>query len=93
MENLIQYSKAMTSALCLGENTLVELELVICSESESEVSGSLNVTQSRPTLCNPMDCSLRGSSVNGIFPRWSELPFPCSGDLPDPGVKPRSPTL
>ena len=24
---------------------------------------------------------------------WSGLPFPFSGDLPDPGVKPRSPTL
>ena len=24
---------------------------------------------------------------------WSGLPFPPSGDLPDPGVKPRSPTL
>ena len=25
------------------------------------------VTQSCPTLCNPMDCSLLGSSVHGIF--------------------------
>ena len=31
------------------------------SESESEV------TQSCPTLCDPMDCSLPGSSVHGIF--------------------------
>ena len=30
-------------------------------ESESEVA------QSCPTLCNPMDCSLPGSSVHGIF--------------------------
>ena len=30
-------------------------------ESESEV------TQSRLTLCDPMDCSLPGSSVHGIF--------------------------
>ena len=30
-------------------------------ESESEV------VQSCPTLCNPMDCSLPGSSVHGIF--------------------------
>ena len=30
------------------------------------------------------------------FPRqeyWSGLPFPSSGDLPDPGIEPRSPTL
>ena len=29
----------------------------------------------------------------GIFPReeyWSGLPFPPPGDLPDPGIKPRS---
>ena len=31
-------------------------------ESESEVA------QSCPTLCDPMDCSLLGSSVHGIFP-------------------------
>ena len=24
---------------------------------------------------------------------WSGLPFPSPGDLPDPGIKPRSPTL
>ena len=24
---------------------------------------------------------------------WSGLPFPTPGDLPDPGVKPRSPSL
>ena len=30
------------------------------------------------------------------FPRqeyWSQLPFPSPGDLPDPGIKPRSPAL
>ena len=25
--------------------------------------------------------------------RWSGLPFPSPGDLPDPGIKPRSPAL
>ena len=24
---------------------------------------------------------------------WSELPFPSPGDLPNPGIEPRSPTL
>ena len=36
----------------------------IASERESEV------TQSCPTLCNPMDCSLPCSSVHGIFQAW-----------------------
>ena len=58
-------------------------------KSESEVA------QSCPTLYDPMDCSLPGSSVHG-FPRqkyWSGLPFPSPGDLPDPGIKPGSPAL
>ena len=52
------------------------------------------VAQSCLTLCNPMDCSLPGSSVHGIFQaRVLEWPFPSPEDLPDPGVEPRSPTL
>ena len=50
-------------------------------------------TQSCLTLCDPMDCSLPGSSVHGI-PRqeyWSGLPFPSLGDLPHPGTEPMSP--
>ena len=42
------------------------------------------------TLCNPMDCSLPGSSVHG-FPRqehWNELSFPSPGDLLNPGIEP-----
>ena len=43
--------------------------------------------------CNPTDCNLPGSCVQGI-PRqeyWSGLPFPSPGDLPDSGVEPKSP--
>ena len=52
------------------------------------------VSQSCPTLFDPMDCSLPGSSVE--FSRqeyWSGLPFPTPEDLPNPGVEPRSPNL
>ena len=47
-----------------------------------------------PTHCNPTDYILAGSSVHGIFRQEyrSGLPFP-PGDLPDPGIKPTSPTL
>ena len=52
------------------------------------------VTQSCPTLCNPTDRSPPGSSVHGISQAgvYSVLPLPSSGDLPDPGIKPKSPT-
>ena len=45
--------------------------------------------------CNPMDYSPPGSSVHGIPGQeyWSGLPFPFPGDLPDPGIKPKSPAL
>jgi len=40
-----------------------------------------------------MDCSLPGFSVHGIKRQeyWSGLPFPSPGDLPNPGIEPRSP--
>ena len=51
--------------------------------------------QSCPTLCNSMDCSPPGSSVHGILQAKyrSGLPRPPPGDLPEPGIKPRSPVL
>ena len=61
------------------------------SKSESEVA------QSCPTLCDPMNCSLPGSSV----PPW-DFPgkstgvagnFLLQGDLRDPGIEPWSPAL
>ena len=55
------------------------------------------------SLCDPMDCSLAGSSVYGIlqakvlewvvisFSRVSFRPRNQTGDLPDPGIEPASP--
>ena len=54
-----------------------------------------SVVQLCPVLCDPMDCSLSGSSVHGI-PRqgfWSGLPFPSQEDLSNSGIQPGSPTL
>ena len=54
-----------------------------------------SVAQSFPTLCNPMGCSPPGSSSMGFSRQeyWNGLPFPSPEDLPDPGIKPRSPEL
>ena len=53
------------------------------------------VSQSCLTLCNPMDCSLPGFSVHGDSPgkNTGEGGLPPPGDLPNPGIKPRSPAL
>ena len=53
------------------------------------------VAQLCPTLCDPMNSNLPGSSVHGILQarilEW--VAFPSPGNLPDPGIEPRSPTL
>ena len=49
--------------------------------------GSAKSLQSCPALCNPMDCSLSGSSVHGIL---QARILGSSGDLPDPGIEPTS---
>ena len=53
------------------------------------------VAQSCPTLCDPMDCSLPGSSVHWIIQARKLEWLPCSppGDLPNPGIEPGSPAL
>ena len=57
---------------------------------ESEES---EVTQSCPTLCDPMDYIACQAPPSMGFPRqeyWSGLPLPSPGDLPDPGINPTS---
>ena len=46
--------------------------------------------QSCPTLCDPMDCSLPGSSVHGILQARIQEDPPSPGDLPYPGTEPMS---
>ena len=50
--------------------------------------------QSSLTLCDPMDCSLPDSVCGIPQARTMEwVALPSSRDLPNPGIKPRSPTL
>ena len=50
----------------------------------------VTVAQSCPTLCDPMDCIVHGILQARIL-EW--VPVPSPGDLPNPGIKPRSPSL
>ena len=51
--------------------------------------------KSCPTLCDPIDCSLPGSSLHGILQarvlEWVAISF--SRDLPNPGIEPGSPAF
>ena len=67
-----------------------------CSSDLRSISGCVcSVALLCPTLCDPMDCSLPGSSVHGIFQarimEWVGISY--SRDLPNPGIEPRSPAL
>ena len=84
MSNPVQpHRQQPTSLLCPwdspGKNTGVGCySLLQCMRVKSESE----VTQSCPTLRDPMDCSLPGSSVHGIFQarvlEWGAIAFSSS---------------
>ena len=51
----------ITSIYFTINHKIMSIKAIIRKDSESEI------TQSCPTLCNPMECSLPGSSIHGIF--------------------------
>ena len=74
----------------IGEDAEKREQWYTVGESESEVA------QSCSTLCDPMDSSLHQAPLPMGFSRqeyWSGLPFPSPGNLPNPGIEPRSLTL
>ena len=64
-----------------------------CSDWLCNASPKVKGTQLCPTLCDPMDCRSPGSSVHGILQARILESFLSPGDLPNPGIEPRSPTL
>ena len=59
-------------------------------ELDMTAAAAAKSLQSCPTLCNPMAYTVQEFSRPGY---WSGQPFPSPGDLPNPGITPRSPTL
>ena len=66
--------------ICIHTHTYIYM---VCAKS----------LQSRPTLCDPMDCRPPSSSLHGILQarilEWVAMPF-CR-DLPDPKIRPTYP--
>ena len=48
-------------------DTLSELYFSLLTYMVNKMKSESEVTQSCPTLCNPMDCSLPCASVHGVF--------------------------
>ena len=91
--------RILENKYCSKKSNLFNVQSEFCvrltNPAAAAAATAAKSLQSCLTLCNPMDCSLPGFFVHGIFQQeyWSRLPFPSPGDLPDPGIEPRSPTI
>ena len=69
----------------------------VVNETEVHVSsgGGGLVAKSCPTLETPWNAACQAPLSMGFSRQeyWSGLPFPSPGDLPDQGIKPRSPAF
>ena len=86
------YSAIKQSGIMPFVATQMDLEIIILSEiNQRKISCKSLICERKwsPTLCDPMDCSLPGSSVHGIFQtrilEWVAISF--SRRLPDPGIE------
>ena len=64
--------------------------------SECPLKDGCSASQSCPSLGDPTDCSLQSSSVHGTLQKrileWIAI-LSSRGNLPNPGIEPRSPAL
>ena len=73
-------ARIQTSSKAAANQVTVWQKLVFCEWK----------SLSRVWLCDPMDCTFHGILQARIL-EWVAFPFP--GDLPNPGIEPRSPAL
>ena len=84
-----------TSFICTCRSLNNSL-MALYSMAIPQFSNHFPVAQSCLTLCDPMDLQPARFLCPWDFSRqeyWSGLPFPSLGDLPDPGINCRSPSL
>ena len=72
---------------CLLGNLYAGREATIITGHGTTDWFKVGIHQSCPTLFNPMAMEFSRQEY------WSGEPFPSPGDLPNPGIKPRSPAL
>ena len=82
---------------CRGKCVYVGVGRALAHFGDKNPGGSESeVAQSGLTLCNPVGSSLHQAPPSMGFSRQeyrSGLLFPSPGNLPDPGIEPRSPAL
>ena len=93
IESAVPLSQSLSSLFTFQDRTSPRVCVCVCVCVCARL-----VSQSCLTLCDPMDCSLPGTFVHGDSPGknteyWRGLPCLPPGDLPNPGIESRSPTL
>ena len=85
----------LSSTLPLGQLQTFALQASQLSLPPSIFIGGGLVTKSCPTLAAPWIVAHKAPLPKRFFKQeyWSGLPFPSPGDLSNPGIEPRSPTL
>ena len=76
------------------ESVMPSNHLILCHPLlQNDIESESEVAQSCPALCDPIDCSVPGFSVHGIFQaivlEWIAISF--SRDLPNSGLEPGLP--
>ena len=79
----------------IGFQLLWVFKVILWAVTGSYGKSMFTFVEKKESEVAPMDYSLPGFSVHGIFRQesWSGLPFPSPGDRPDRGIEPRSPVL
>ena len=90
----ILYPLVDTAKLFLRAVVPVQAPITSCvrlpMSSQVKERKKVKVAQPCPTLHDPMDYTVRRFSRPEY---WNGLPCPSPGDLPNPGIKPRSPAM
>ena len=75
--------------------TAIYIFACMLTSTSTFFSGGGLVAKSCPTLVIPWTVACQAPLSMGFSRQeyWSGLPFPSSGDLPNPGIKPKSPTI
>ena len=87
-----QCQESVTQSILFHSYTAVGIELLSTREADSFMGGL--VTKSYLTLETPWTVACQAPLSMGFSRQEYEsgLPFPSQGDLPNPGIEPRSPT-
>ena len=86
-ESYIKWIAEIKQSWEWSEGKVIRLNEKAVSKILRKLKSESEVAQSCLTVCDPMDCSLPGSSVHGIFQNHEFIPIRKSPNVPKMGLK------